>query len=162
MWTLQGLWAFLTTFPVLLTLSWSGGNAGNGVQKFPAALDFIGLTFWTCGIIFEVIADYQKQLFKKCTQNKGKFIKSGLWAISRHPNYFGEITLWIGVFLVACNEFTTMYHYISILSPIFVAFLLTKVSGIPLLESAADKKWGDDPEYNEYKRRTSILIPWVY
>jgi steroid 5-alpha reductase family enzyme len=154
-WWIQGLWVWLTLLPIQLALSSSKRS-----EPYPTSLDIVGTTIWVIGFVIEIIADFQKQQWKNSNLNAGKFINTGLWAFSRHPNYFGEISLWIGIFLIACNEFMTVNKYVSVISPIFTAFLLIFVSGIPLLEKSADKKWGDDPAYVIYKKTTSVLVPW--
>ncbi len=168
-WTLQGLWVFLTAFPVLLVQSL---HPGNGIKKISSSslnynmsasllpLDYLGLFIWVIGFGIEVMADNQKKAFRLNPKNKDKFIHTGLWSISRHPNYFGEITLWIGVFLVCINEFTSKRQYVAIASPVFVASLLIFVSGIPLLEKSSDKKFGHLKEYQEYKDKTGVLVPY--
>lgn len=150
-WTVQGLWVSLTAAAAWISLASS--NA--------APLDWttwLGLAIWIVGFAFEVIADQQKRRFKADASNDGRFIQSGLWSISRHPNYFGEILLWVGVLIIAIPVLQG-WQWIALLSPIFVIVLLTRVSGIPLLEQKAKRKWGDDPEYQEYRARTSLLIP---
>ncbi|MFP4656189.1 MAG: DUF1295 domain-containing protein [Candidatus Woesearchaeota archaeon] len=102
----------------------------------------------------ESFSDFQKLTFKKQPKNKGRFIKSGLWKYSRHPNYFGEILCWIGVY-VFCGVWMW-----GLISPIFITTMLLFVSGIPLLEKKADEKWGGSREYQKYKHETPILIPW--
>lgn len=153
-WCLQAVWCFLTSFPVLLVHSLEPRES----TTFPTMIDAIGIVFWILGFGMEVVADYQKYVFRM-TGSKS-FIRTGLWSLSRHPNYFGEITLWLGIFLISTNEFISLRHYLSFISPVFVSFLLTMVSGIPLLEKAADKKWGTDKSYMEYKNTTPVLIPF--
>ena len=104
------------------------------------------------------MADWQKSAFKRDPANEGAFIDVGLWAWSRHPNYFGEITLWTGMAIVAVPVLSG-WQYATLISPVFVAFLLIKVSGIPLLEESADERWGGQDDYEDYKRRTPVLIP---
>jgi steroid 5-alpha reductase family enzyme len=104
------------------------------------------------------VADNQKGRFKADPANQGKFISTGLWAKSRHPNYFGEIVLWIGVLLIAVPVLEG-WQWVALLSPVFVALLLVKGSGVPLLEAKADKKWGGQPDYEAYKKNTPVLIP---
>lgn len=108
------------------------------------------------------MADYQKSVFKRNSANSDRWIQSGLWSISRHPNYFGEILLWIGI---ALSAFGGLGHRarssIVFLSPIFVTLLLIFVSGIPLLEQKATKKYGDNDEYVKYKRTTPVLVPLI-
>jgi steroid 5-alpha reductase family enzyme len=118
----------------------------------------IGALLWLFGFIFEVAADAQKSRFNADPANKGKFIQTGLWARSRHPNYFGEIVLWIGVAVIAVPVLQG-WQWVAMISPIFVTLLLTRVSGIPLLEKKADKKWGGQEDYESYKKKTPVLIP---
>ena len=93
--------------------------------------------------------------------NKGKFISTGLWSRSRHPNYFGEITLWSGVSVIAFTSLNGI-GYVALVSPLFVYMLLSKGSGIPLLEKSADKKWGQDVAYQDYKKNTPVLFPKLF
>lgn len=99
----------------------------------------------------------KKSAFRADPQNAGKFINVGLWSWSRHPNYFGEILLWIGVAIIAIPVLSG-WQWLTLISPVFVVILLTRVSGIPMLEAYADKKWGGQAEYEEYKANTSVLI----
>jgi len=150
-WTLQGLWVFLTLSCALAAIT--------SVEKAP--LDWMaaaGATLWLVGFGIEVIADAQKRAFRADPARRDRFIRHGLWAWSRHPNYFGEITLWIGIALVALPALSG-WQLATLISPLFVFVLLTRISGIPLLESRAKKRWGDDPEYRAYKARTPVLIP---
>ena len=109
------------------------------------------------GFLIEVIADNQKKKFKENIKNKDQFISHGLWSWSRHPNYFGEIILWLGISIIAFPIFRG-WDYIALISPIFVYYLLVNVSGIPMLEKAADAKWGKDENYIAYKNKTNILF----
>ena len=118
----------------------------------------VGLVVWIIGFGFEVIADHQKSQFRSQPENKGKFITTGLWAWSRHPNYFGEIVLWLGVAIIAFPVLSG-WQYLTLLSPVFVFILLTRISGIPMLEKRADDKWGGEPAYENYKRNTPVLFP---
>ena len=152
-WTIQALWVFLTAFPVYVV------NTTTKLQSPLNLIDYIGIFIWFFGISIETLADYQKYRFKSNSHNQGKYIKTNLWSLSRHPNYFGEITLWIGIFIIATQGFNRYQQYISILSPIFVAYLLIKISGIPLLEKSADEKWGTQSDYIEYKKTVPVLIP---
>ena len=118
----------------------------------------IGVALWLEGFIIEVVADMQKSRFKSKEENQNKFINQGLWSWSRHPNYFGEITLWLGIALIAFPVLEG-WQLATLFSPIFVYILLTRISGITMLEARADKKWGKDPEYQLYKKTTHALIP---
>ncbi len=99
----------------------------------------IGVIVWVIGFLFEAIADYQKSKWRANPANKGKFINVGLWSKSRHPNYFGEITIWVGIAIIALPVLRG-WQFVSLISPLFVAFLLMKVSGVPILEKRSDQK----------------------
>jgi steroid 5-alpha reductase family enzyme len=117
-----------------------------------------GVAVWLGGLLIEAVADAQKSAFRSKDENRGRFIASGLWRYSRHPNYFGEILVWWGLFLYAV-PFLEGAAFAVVVGPVFITVLLLFVSGIPLLERSADDKYGDDPAYRDYKRRTSILVP---
>lgn len=154
-WTMQGMWVFLTMLPVLM-LNQYKDNVALGV------FDYIGIPLWVIGFSLEVVADFQKSAFRKIAENKTKWISSGLWSISRHPNYFGEILLWIGIALAAFGGLSARPRASFVfLSPVFVAFLLIFVSGIPLLEQKADAKFGDNSDYQRYKKETPVLVPFI-
>ena len=150
-WTIQGLWVLLTAAAALAVIT-------GGTRAPLGAIGIIGIAVWAIGMLIEIIADRQKSNFKASADNKGKFINVGLWAWSRHPNYFGEIVLWTGMAIVALPVLQG-WQWATIISPVFVAFLLIKVSGIPLLEDKADSRWGGQEDYKEYKRTTPVLIP---
>jgi steroid 5-alpha reductase family enzyme len=118
----------------------------------------VGAAVWLAGLVVEAVADAQKSAFRGNEANRDRFVDSGLWRYSRHPNYFGEILVWWGIFLYAI-PFLHGAAFAVVIGPIFITVLLLFVSGIPLLERSADKKYGDDPAYIEYKRQTSILVP---
>jgi steroid 5-alpha reductase family enzyme len=142
---LQGIVVLIIASPVLHTAARPGGPLG--------ALDLAGLLIWTAGFLFEAVGDWQLLRFKRDPRNKGKIITSGLWRYSRHPNYFGECFLWWGVYLVALGSPGAWW---TVISPLCINFLLLYVSGIPMLE----KKYEGNPEFEEYRKRTSPLIPW--
>jgi steroid 5-alpha reductase family enzyme len=119
----------------------------------------IGTLVWLFGFGIEVVADAQKSRFRDKEENQGGFIDTGLWAWSRHPNYFGEITLWFGVAIIAL-PILRGWQWVTLISPIFVALLITQVSGVPILEEKADEKWGGQEDYEAYKENTPVLIPW--
>ncbi|MBT8486181.1 MAG: DUF1295 domain-containing protein [Phycisphaerales bacterium] len=150
-WTVQGLWVLITAAAALAVIT-------GGTREPLEVIGIAGIAVWAVGMIIEVVADRQKSAFKSDPANKGKFINVGLWAWSRHPNYFGEITLWTGMAIVAVPVLSG-WQWATLISPLFVAFLLIRVSGIPMLEQRADERWGGQDEYEEYKRRTPVLIP---
>jgi len=150
-WTIQALWVTFTAAAALVAITTS-------VRKELDLFAGIGALIWAFGFAIEVVADSQKSRFNADSSNKGKFIQTGLWSRSRHPNYFGEIVLWIGIAVIALPVLQG-WQWVALISPLFVTLLLTRVSGIPLLEKKADQKWGGQPEYEEYKKRTPVLIP---
>ena len=152
-WTVSGMWVFITSLNGLTVIV-------NNVSYYNDFFYFIGLIIWIVGFLIEVISDEQKRRFKMNIENKNKFISTGLWKISRHPNYFGEMLIWIGIALIS---FPTLvgFQYFTLISPIFVIWLLTNISGINLLEEKADLKWGQITSYIEYKENTPILIPFA-
>ena len=149
-WTLQGLWVVLTAACAFAVVT-----SGKSVPM--DAFAYAGFLLWLAGFIIEVMADEQKKAFRANPENDGKFISTGIWAWSRHPNYFGEIVLWLGVAVMAVPVLSGAQWAVMI-SPVFVTLLLTKVSGVPKLEHHADKKWGDDPAYQDYKANTPVLM----
>jgi steroid 5-alpha reductase family enzyme len=150
-WTVQGLWVSLTLAAALAAIT-------TMTRRDLGIFALVGFLLWILGFGIEVIADRQKSKFRADPQNAGKFINTGLWSWSRHPNYFGEILLWIGVAVITIPVLSG-WQWLTLISPIFVAILLTRVSGIPILESLADEKWGGQAEYENYKGKTSVLIP---
>jgi steroid 5-alpha reductase family enzyme len=150
-WTIQGLWVTFTLTAALVALTTTN-------RKEIDLFAILGFLVWLFGFTLEVVADSQKSRFNANPENKGKFIQTGLWSRSRHPNYFGEITLWVGVAMITL-PILQGWQWVALISPVFVALLLTRVSGIPLLEKKADKKWGGQEDYEAYKRRTPVLIP---
>lgn len=150
-WTLQGTWVLLTSASALAIIT-------SLERKDMDILAWIGLAVWIVGFTIEVIADRQKSAFKNKPENKGRFINVGLWSWSRHPNYFGEITLWTGITIMSLPLLDGL-EWVTLISPIFVIFLLTKVSGIPTLKAKAEKRWGNEKAYQDYKENVSLLIP---
>ena len=150
-WTIGGLWVFITMA--------AGLAAMTSAKVVPLGwFALIGIFLWLEGFLVEVVADHQKTRFRSKKENQGRFINEGLWSFSRHPNYYGEITLWLGIAFIAFPVLEG-WQKLTLISPIFVYILLTRISGITMLERRADKKWGDDPEYQLYKETTSSLIP---
>ena len=150
-WTIQGLWVSLTLAAALVVIT-TTERADFGV------LGVIGLVIWVVGFAIEVVADTQKSAFKADPANAGRFITTGLWSWSRHPNYFGEITLWTGMAVLALPVLSG-WNWVALISPLFVFVLLTRISGIPMLERRAHKRWGDDPAFQAYTANTSVLVP---
>jgi steroid 5-alpha reductase family enzyme len=150
-WTLQGLWVVLTA-----ALAWVAITSDKKV-----GLDgffWVGLLVWALGIALETVADVQKTRFKADPANEDRFINTGLWSRSRHPNYFGEITLWVGIAIIALPVLQG-WQWVALVSPVFVALLLVRGSGVPPLEEKADRKWGGQPDYEAYKKDTPVLVP---
>ena len=150
-WTLQGLWVTFTLAAALAAIVTT-------TRQEPGLFALIGFLVWVFGFFIEVVADVQKSSFNSNPKNKNKFIHTGLWARSRHPNYFGEIILWIGVAVIAL-PILRGWLWACLISPVFVTLLLTRVSGVPMLEKKAEKKWGGRKDYEAFKKRTPILIP---
>ena len=150
-WTIQALWVTFTVAAALIAIT---SSTRKGLDGFALA----GFFLWVCGFIIEATADTQKSRFNANPENQGKFIHTGLWSRTRHPNYFGEIMLWVGIAVIAIPVLRG-WQWIGLVSPVFVTFLLTRVSGIPLLEKKADKKWGGQEDYEAYKKATPVLIP---
>ena len=148
---LQGMWVFMCIFPALIVISSFNSEINNYA--------IVGTVVWLFGFLFEIVADNQKSNFNKI--NKGKFISTGLWSMTRHPNYFGEFILWLGV-TIASLGYIDHYKYIVLLTPIFVYLLLTRVSGVNLLEEIGEKRWGNSKEYQKYKEKTPLFFPKLF
>jgi len=146
------LFMFQAVMMFIIALSFIYGMQNGEVKSLPLAI--VGLVIWLIGYIFEIVSDAQLKRFVSNTTNRGKIIQSGLWKISRHPNYFGESVIWWGIFLVSISIGAPWW---TIISPITITILLRFVSGVPFLEERMKKKEG----YNEYKNKTSIFIPWI-
>jgi steroid 5-alpha reductase family enzyme len=150
-WTLQGLWVTFTLAAALAAITTT-------TRKELGLFALIGFLVWVFGFAIEATADAQKSRFRADPENKGKFINTGLWAWSRHPNYFGEIVIWIGVAIIAVPVLRG-WQWVTLISPVFVTLLLTRISGVPILERRADEKWGGQEDYEAYKEHTPVLIP---
>ncbi len=141
---LQGFLMLIMSTPIII--------AGVASSKDLNMWTLLGFFMWLIGFAFEAIGDYQLTVFIKQKQNKDDIIQTGLWKYTRHPNYFGEILLWWGIFIITIPLENSLW---GIISPMTITYLLLKVSGIPLLE----KKYADNPQFQAYKKRTSLLIP---
>jgi steroid 5-alpha reductase family enzyme len=150
-WTLQGLRVFLTLAAAIAAMT-------SAQPALLGAIGFVGMAVWAVGFGIEVVSDRQKQAFRQDPGNSDRFITSGLWAWSRHPNYFGEVVLWLGIALISLPALSG-WQYVTLISPLFVYFLLTRVSGIPILEARARERWGDDPDFQAYRDKTPVLFP---
>ena len=151
-WTLQALWVSLTLAAALAAMT---TIARRGLDAYAA----VGSTMWAVGLAIEATADAQKRRFRSRPENEGRFITTGLWAWSRHPNYLGEMLLWTGVAVVALPVLRG-WQLVTLVSPVFVIGLLAFVSGVPPLEERADQRWGGQQDYEAYKARTPVLVPF--
>lgn len=153
-WTLQGMWV---SFAFAAGLAAMTSVATEPLGAYATA----GVLVWVVGFGIEVIADREKSRFRENPHNDNGFITTGLWARSRHPNYFGEIVLWTGVALIALPVLQG-WQFVVLTSPVFTWLLLTKVSGVRMLEARGRKRWGDDPAYREYLASTPMLVPRLF
>ena len=144
----QALWVSLTACAAIIAIL-------SPEENTLPMLAIVGMALWLTGFIIESISDYQKRVFRKENNPSQSFIHTGLWARSRHPNYFGEITLWTGIAVIALNTLSGV-EFITLISPVFVYILLTRMSGINLLERIADERYGELEEYQRYKRNTPV------
>ncbi len=150
-WTLQGVWVTVTGAGAFAAMT-SGHGEPLGL------LAAIGGACWLVGFAMEVVADHQKRAFRADPDNRENFITSGLWAWSRHPNYFGEILLWVGIALIALPALQG-WQLATLISPLWVWLLLTRISGVRMLEGRAERRWGHNPDYQRYRDATPVLIP---
>ena len=152
-WTMGGAWVFITMAAGLAAIT-------SMTQRPLGIFAIAGVFLWLVGFSIEVVADRQKIKFRRLPENADHFITSGLWAYSRHPNYFGEILLWLGITVIALPTLVG-WQYVTLISPIFVALLLIKVSGVRLLEADGKDRWGSDPNYQYYVNNTPVLVPFI-
>ena len=152
-WTMGGAWVFITMAAGLAAIT-------SMTQRPLGIFAIAGVFLWLVGFSIEVVADRQKTKFRQLPENADHFISSGLWAYSRHPNYFGEILLWLGITVIALPTLVG-WQYVTLISPIFVALLLIKVSGVRLLEADGKDRWGSDPNYQYYVNNTPGLVPFI-
>jgi steroid 5-alpha reductase family enzyme len=142
---LQGFFLFIIALPIIITK-----------LSFPERLgiiEIVGAAIWLFGFYFEAVGDYQLLKFKKDAENKGQIITTGLWKYTRHPNYFGECVMWWGIFIVSIPS---GYIWVSMISPIVLTWLLTRVSGVPMLE----EKYKGNKQFEEYAKKTNAFVPW--
>ncbi len=150
-WLLQGVSVFVVLIPTTLVFSGQENNLN--------VFSIVGIVVWATGLLIEAVADNQKFEFSRVKTNKDKWIDRGLWKYSRHPNYFGEISVWVGVFIYCATFLSGKDILIGLIGPIYIAGLILFVSGVPKLEKSADERWGKLAEYKKYKSTTNILIP---
>ncbi len=153
-WTLSAAWVFIQALAAIVALA-------SVIQVEIGVIGWLGFALFVFGFGFEVLADHQKTKFKANPANEGKFITGGLWDLSRHPNYFGEIVLWVGITLMAVPVMSGL-QYVSLISPVFGFLLIYYVSGVRMLEDRSNKKWGENPEYQQYKRNTPVFFPKLF
>ena len=152
-WMTQGLWVFMCLLPILTVFS-SSTSYENLYLTF-------GVLIYLVGLVIEIIADYQKTVHNKINNKKRKFITSGLWSRSRHPNYFGEFLVWTGITIICFPVFSGL-KYVALITPIFIYFLLNYISGINFLEERGKDKWGNNPEYVKYLKTTPKFFPKIF
>jgi steroid 5-alpha reductase family enzyme len=150
-WLMQAIVAWVVMLPAIYFFV-------NSNNKFHWLI-LIGLAIWLKGFVVETVADLQKFKFNNNPKNKGQWISSGFWGISRHPNYYGEILIWVGIYVFTFTTLSTQFKLIGLISPALIYVLLRYVTGIPKLERAADKKWGNDKAYQKYKQKVPLLLP---
>lgn len=153
-WTLQGTWVTLAAAPAIAVIM------TNTRIDIPL-LTYLGISIWIIGMLIEIVSDRQKSKFKANVANRNEFIRSGLWAKSRHPNYFGEWLLWVGISVMAL-PYLTGWQFASLISPVFIFVLLTRVSGVPMLEKKAEDRWGQREDYQQYKNDTPEFFPKIF
>ena len=149
-WSLQGMWVSMCSLCALTALSTENGVVLNGYL-------YLGFGLFLTGFLIEIIADKQKSKFRSNLDNKDKFINTGLWSKSRHPNYLGEIILWLGISIMSISSLSGL-QYLTLVSPLFTYLLLVYVSGVRLLEESGNKKWGHLNSYKEYVKNTPVLF----
>ena len=154
-WMGQAAWVVFTAGASILAIL-------SPVEAELEVLAIIGIFLWWSGFLIEVISDYQKRKFRETSDPKTMFISTGLWAKSRHPNYFGEITLWVGMAVISLSSLSGIEYVTAIVSPLFVYLLLRKAEGVPMLERIADERYGELSDYQEYKANTPVLMMKIF
>jgi len=151
-WTMQAVWVWVTSLPVLMI---NTAAAGRPLRWY----DAFGVVLWGLGLAVEAVADAQKSTWRQDPAHKGRFINTGLWSLCRHPNYLGEMALWWGVFFTCVGGFTQLQQAASVASPLFVFLVLRYMSGIPIQDRQAQQRWANDPQYAAYRAATPLLLP---
>jgi len=150
---LSALWVVICSLCALTAVS-------NGVFEV-SPIFYLGLSVFIMGFLIEVIADNQKTSFRAIPENRNSFITTGLWSVSRHPNYFGEVTLWVGIAIMSV-PYLQGIQYWTLISPIFSFVLIYFVSGVRMLEARANVKWGENLDYQAYVKKTPIFFPRIF
>ena len=151
-WTFQGMWVSLCSMCALTAIASKNGVVQN-------SFFYVGMFVFIFGFVVEMIADWQKSIFRKNPENKNQFISHGLWSYSRHPNYFGEIILWLGISIMSFSSLSS-WQYLTLISPLFTYMLLVYISGVRILEISGMEKWGHLDNYQAYLRTTPSLFPY--
>jgi len=153
-WVFQMVWVWLTSLSIIFV------NAAP-IDVSLGARDIVGVVFWGIGFIFEAVGDYERNAWNDNPVNKGKLLSTGTWSVTRHPNYFGEITMWLGIFISASSVFDAndKAGYVAVLSPVFTYFILMYASGVKMSEVRYNQRYGKDAAYLTYRERVSPLIP---
>ncbi len=152
-WVFQAISVPVIMLPV--TLSSASTTQKTSLDNLQYLFSFL----WIAGFLIQTVADAQKYQFKNDPENKGRWIMTGLWKYSRHPNYFGELLMWWSIFLLALESIPSSQLFLAILGPIHISVLILFITGIPTLEKRYDEIYGTNKEFQNYKRRTSLLIP---
>ena len=155
-WIFQAVWVFTVSLPVIFI------NAPRSAEYLSpdsfTPMDIIGSILFATGLLCEAVSDQQKFSFRNNPENRGMWCQVGLWKVSRHPNYFGEILVWVGIFIISTSICVSV-EWVGILSPVFTASILLFLSGIPLLEQKSDQRHKMKEGYLEFKEKTSPLVP---
>jgi steroid 5-alpha reductase family enzyme len=149
-WIFQGIAVWVIMLPVTLWFGRPGPWSG---------LMFFGACAWLAGLVIETVADVQKFRRKSDAAGRARWVDTGLWRVSRHPNYFGELLCWWSVFLFVAGDLG-WWVWLGAAGPVAITVIILFATGLPPLERSADIKWGGDPDYQDYRRSTSVLIPW--
>ena len=152
LWNMQAIWVILSSLPIIAVLTSESTNTFG-------LIEWGGFLVWLVGFLIQILADNQKRNFK--INNPSRFINTGLWAYSRHPNYLGEILIWLG-FTIISIRYLNGASLVALISPIFVFILLRFISGVPQLESIASERWGNDEKYQYYKSKVGLLFPKLF
>lgn len=153
-WLLQGISVWIIMLPTILFFQSDAKISATG-----KIISIVGVIIWITGLLIESFADQQKYKFKQNPENKERWIETGLWKKSRHPNYLGEIMIWVGVYIFCAPFLSTTLAVVAVISPLFIFILIKFISGVPLLEKSANAKWGQNPDYTAYKSKSGIILP---